>query len=142
MFMNDGEDSLKTRVLVVDDDKTLLDMYTERLKASGYMVYFANDGEEALSRAVDTLPHVILLDVMMPKINGFDVLGILKKTPETRNIPVIILTALAQENHRKKGLGEGASDYIVKSDIMPREVIQKIEAVIADQKEKLEKLGR
>lgn len=134
--MNDME-SPKTRVLVVDDDSTLLDMYKERLVSSGYEVITAPNGEIALAKVVETLPHVILLDVMMPKINGFDVLNIVKSSPETKNIPVIILTALSQENHKQKGIADGASDYIVKSEVMPKEVVEKIEKVIAQNKQKL-----
>lgn len=134
--MNNME-SPKTRVLVVDDDSTLLDMYKERLVSSGYEVITAPNGEIALAKVVETLPHVILLDVMMPKINGFDVLNIVKSSPETKNIPVIILTALSQENHKQKGIADGASDYIVKSEVMPKEVVEKIEKVIAQNKQKL-----
>ncbi len=135
--MND-DNSPKTRVLVVDDDKTLLDMYKERLEASGYDVITAPNGEVALSKAVESLPHVMLLDVMMPKVNGFDVLNIIKSTPETKNIPVIILTSLSQENHKQKGIADGASDYIVKSEVMPKEVVEKIENVIAENRKKIE----
>lgn len=133
--------SAKARILLVDDDLTLLDMYKERLLLAGYDVYTANNGEQALAKAVDILPHIILLDVMMPKINGFDVLSILKNTPETKNIPVIILTALTQENHRQKGLADGATDYVIKSETMPKEVVAKIEKILSDNKKKLEELA-
>ncbi|NMC99722.1 MAG: response regulator [Bacteroidales bacterium] len=132
------ENSPKTRVLLVDDDVTLLDMYKERLQMAGYEVITASNGEEALGKATETLPHVILLDVMMPKINGFDALNILKSTTETKDIPVIILTALTQDNHRQKGMADGASDYVVKSEAMPKEVVEKIEKVVAARKKQLE----
>jgi len=131
--------SPKTRVLLVDDDITLLDMYKERLQMAGYEIITASNGEEALSKATETLPHVILLDVMMPKINGFDTLNILKSTAETKDIPVIILTALTQDNHRQKGMSDGASDYVVKSEVMPKEVVAKIEKVVAARKNQLER---
>lgn len=123
--------SPKTRILLVDDDTTLLEMYKERLEMGAYEVTTASNGEEALAKAVETLPQVVLLDVMMPKINGFDVLNILKTTAETKNIPVIMLTALTQDTHRQKGLSNGAAAYIVKSETMPKDVIAKIEEVIA-----------
>lgn len=129
----------KTRVLLVDDDTTLLDMYKERLEIAGFEVVTAVNGEEALAKAVESVPNVILLDIMMPKINGFDALNILKNTPETKNIPVIVLTALTQEIHRKKGLAAGADDFIVKSETMPRDVIAKIEKVILGKKAEIEK---
>jgi len=134
--------SPKTRVLVVDDDKTLLNMYKERLEASGYQVITAVNGEIALSKAVETLPHIILLDIMMPKVNGFDVLNIVKSTPETKNIPVIILTALTQENHKQKGIADGADDYIIKSEVMPKQVVQKIEKVISEHRKKIEEMAK
>ena len=134
--------SPKTRVLVVDDDKTLLNMYKERLEASGYQVITAVNGEIALSKAVETLPHIILLDIMMPKENGFDVLNIVKSTPETKNIPVIILTALTQENHKQKGIADGADDYIIKSEVMPKQVVQKIEKVISEHRKKFEEMAK
>lgn len=129
--------SPKTRILLVDDDTTLLDMYKERLLMSNYEVITASNGEEALAKAVETLPHVILLDIMMPKINGFDVLNIVKTTTETKDIPVIMLTALTQDTHRQKGITNGAAAYIVKSETMPKDVIAKIEEVIDKQAQKM-----
>lgn len=134
-----SDDSLKTRILVVDDDTTLLEMYKERLEAGGYEVITATDGETGLAQAVEYLPHCILLDVMMPRVNGFAVLENLKHNSETKNIPVIMLTALVQENNKQRGLGSGATDYIVKSETKPAEVITKIENAIKKNKEALEK---
>jgi DNA-binding response OmpR family regulator len=124
------EENPKTRVLIIDDDQTLCEMYAERLRTEEFDVATSFNGEEGLARAVDYAPQVILLDLMMPKVNGFDVLDILKSTPETKNIPVIILTALIQEENKQRGLKAGADDFIVKSETMPGEVITKIKAVI------------
>ncbi|MEI6040088.1 MAG: response regulator [Candidatus Berkelbacteria bacterium] len=117
-------------ILLVDDDLTLREMYDERLKAEGFEIIQASNGEEALASAHDTKPNVILLDVMMPKINGFDVLKQLKEDEDTKDIPVIILTALIQDVDRLQGKKLGAADYIVKSETMPGEVISKIKAVM------------
>ena len=117
-------------VLLVDDDLTLREMYDERLKAEGFSIIQANNGEAALSKAKETKPNVIMLDIMMPKINGFDVLKELKTNPETKDIPVIILTALIQDVDRLQGMKLGAADYIVKSETMPGEVIDKINKAI------------
>lgn len=133
------EDSPKNRILVVDDDQTLLNMYKERLEAGGYEVVTASNGEEGLAKVVDYLPHCMLLDVLMPKVNGFDVLESIRENKETRDIPVIMLTALVQDSNKEKGLSEGADDYIIKSETMPGEVIKKIENVIKKKKEELEK---
>jgi len=117
-------------ILLVDDDLTLREMYSERLKADGFTVEMAKDGEEALSKATDIQPNVILLDIMMPKINGLDVLKRLREQEETKNIPVIVLTALIQDREKMESITRGADDYIVKSETMPGEVIQKIKTVL------------
>ena len=113
-------------VLLVDDDLTLREMYESRLKAEGFVVNTARDGEEALDQATKNKPNVILLDIMMPKINGLDVLKKLKSQTETKDIPVIVLTALIQDRERMESVTRGADDYIVKSETMPGEVIDKI----------------
>lgn len=118
-------------VLVVDDDITLLEMYVERIKEEGAIVVEAKDGEEALEKARETKPSAVLLDVMMPKVNGFDVLKQLKSDPETADVPVIILSALSDDQKRRQGLQLGASDYIVKAETLPVDVIEKIKKVIA-----------
>ena len=94
-------------ILLVDDDLTLREMYTERLKAEGFVVETAKDGEEALAKAKDLMPNIILLDIMMPKINGLDVLRKLKQAPETENIPVIVLTALIQDREKMESITRG-----------------------------------
>lgn len=132
----------KTRILIVDDDSALLEMYEERLKIADYQIMKAKNGEEGLAKAVDFLPHLILLDIKMPKINGQHVLNILKNTPETVNIPIIILTSVTQEEYKEKLLADGADDYIVKSEVMPREVVSKIEKVISENKKKLKQFAQ
>lgn len=117
-------------ILLVDDDLTLREMYEERLKSEGFTIVQASNGEEALSKAKDIKPNLILLDIMMPKINGFDVLKGLKADSELKDIPVIILTALIQDIDRVQGDKLGAADYIVKSETMPGEVITKIRNAI------------
>ncbi|MEK7142691.1 MAG: response regulator [Patescibacteria group bacterium] len=119
-------------VLLVDDDLTLREMYEERLKAEGFMIIQATNGQEALDKARQTKPNVILLDIMMPKINGFDVLRQIKAEDLLKEIPVIILTALIQDVDRVQGKKLGAADYIVKSETMPGEVIAKIKNAIGE----------
>lgn len=117
-------------VLLVDDDLTLREMYDERLKAEGFEIIQATNGEEALAKAKESKPNIILLDIMMPKVNGFDVLKQLKEDEELKAIPVIILTALIQDVDRLQGQKLGAADYIVKSETMPGEVIAKIKKAL------------
>ena len=120
----------KKTVLVVDDDQSLRQMYRARLEASGYGVIEATNGEEAMARAVEDKPSCILLDVMMPRVNGFDVLDILKTTPETKKIPVIILTALMQDEAKQRVVNSGAEACLVKAEVMPNQVVDTITAVL------------
>ncbi len=120
----------KKPVLVVDDDQSLRQMYRARLEASGYGVIEATNGEEAMARAVEDKPSCILLDVMMPRVNGFDVLDILKTTPETKKIPVIILTALMQDEAKQRVVNSGAEACLVKAEVMPNQVVDTITAVL------------
>lgn len=117
-------------ILLVDDDLTLREMYEERLKAEGFEIIQATNGEEAMQKARESKPNVILLDIMMPKVNGFDVLKELKADADLKDIPVIILTALIQDVDRLQGKKLGATDYIVKSETMPGEVIAKIKGAL------------
>ena len=117
-------------ILIVDDDLTLLEMYVERINAEGAIVIQAHDGVDGLEKMRESKPHVILLDVMMPKKSGFDVLKDKAEDLEIKDIPVIILTALNDDQKRKQGLELGASDFIVKAETLPIDVIRKIENVI------------
>lgn len=121
-------------ILLVDDDLTLREMYEERLKAEGFSIIQASNGEEAIAKAKDSKPNVVLLDIMMPKVNGFDVLKEIKASPELQKIPVIVLTELIQDVDREQGKKLGAADYIVKSETMPGEVINKINNAITQGK--------
>lgn len=121
------------QVLLVDDDITLSEMYAERLKTAGYEVTVVHDGEQGLESA-KAKPDIILLDIMMPKMNGLDVLKKLKADSELENIPVILLTALIQELDKVKGLKGGAVEYYVKSETMPRDLINRIDEILNGKK--------
>ena len=120
----------KIKILLVDDDRVFSEMYKLRLEASGYEVVLVEDGEKALVSAMEVKPDLILLDVMMPKINGLDTLDILKSTPETKGTPVIILTALLKDVNEVRGLMSGAAGYLVKSEVTPSQVVEKIEETL------------
>ena len=106
----------KTRdtILIVDDDPTNLQLLYEYLQDAGFRVLIAEDGESALQRACHTLPNIILLDVMMPDIDGFETCRRLKESEQTQNIPIIFMTALSDTVDEVKGLQLGAVDYITK----------------------------
>jgi len=117
---------INKKVLLVEDDEALATVYITRLEAEGFTIKRVPNGEDALSAALEFHPDLILLDVMMPKINGFDVLDILRNTPETANVKIIMLTALSQETDRQRAQSMGANDYLVKSQVVIADVVTKI----------------
>ena len=120
------------KVMVVEDDVALREIYSIRITAEGYEVVSAGDGEEALAVAVREKPDLILSDVMMPKISGFDMLDILRNTPETANIKIIMMTALSSDDQRARGERLGADRYLVKSQVGIEDVVNAIHEVLGD----------
>jgi DNA-binding response OmpR family regulator len=121
-----------SKIMVVEDDASLREIYSIRITADGYDVVSAGDGEEALAVAVREKPDLILSDVMMPKISGFDMLDILRSTPETANIKVIMMTALSSDEQRARGERLGANRYLVKSQVGIEDVVNAIHEVLGD----------
>lgn len=114
------------RILLVEDDDALANVYLMRLQAEGFDVRRVANGEEALAAALSYKPDLVLLDVMMPKVSGFDVLDILRNTPETANLKVIMLTALSQESDKQRAESLGVDDYLVKSQVVIADVIDRV----------------
>ncbi len=114
------------KVLLVEDDDSLANVYQTRLQAEGFNVKRVPNGEDALASAMEFRPDLILLDVMMPKVNGFDVLDILRNTPDTANVKVVMLTALSQESDRQRATELGVDDYMVKSQVVIADVVERI----------------
>jgi DNA-binding response OmpR family regulator len=114
------------RILLVEDDDNLANVYLVRLQAEGFDIKRVVNGEEALSSALEYHPDLVLLDVMMPKVTGFDVLDILRNTPDTANLKVIMLTALSQENDQTRAKSLGADEYLIKSQVVIADVIERI----------------
>ena len=121
-----------SKIMVVEDDAALREIYSIRITAEGYDVVSAGDGEEALAVAVREKPDLILSDVMMPKISGFDMLDILRSTPETANIKVIMMTALSADDQRERGERLGADRYLVKTQVGIEDEINAIHEVLGD----------
>ncbi|MBQ2660780.1 response regulator [Candidatus Saccharibacteria bacterium] len=121
-----------SKVMVVEDDANLREIYSIRITADGYDVVSAGDGEEALAVAVREKPDLILSDVMMPKISGFDMLDILRSTPETAGIKVIMMTALSGDDQRQRGERLGADRYLVKSQVGIEDVVNAIHDILGD----------
>jgi DNA-binding response OmpR family regulator len=116
----------KKKILLVEDDAALGDVYRTRLEIEGLDVKHVMDGEAALAAALEYKPDLIVLDVMMPKINGFDVLDILRTTPETAKVRVVMLTALSQAKDKERAEQLGADDYLVKSQVVISDVVARI----------------
>ncbi len=116
----------KKKILLVEDDTALATVYRSRLELEGFDVDHVSNGELALSRVVEYKPDLVVLDAMMPKVNGFDVLDILRNTPETTNVRVIMLTALSQPKDKERAEQLGADDYLVKSQVVIGDVVERI----------------
>ena len=120
------------KILLVEDDSNLREIYGARLEAEGYQIFSASDGEEALATAVKEQPDLVISDVMMPKISGFDMLDIPRQTPETRNVKVIVMTALSQDEDRERGEKLGADRYVVKSQVTLDDVVAMVHDILED----------
>ena len=118
------------KVLLVEDDPTLIDMYSLKFKEEGYNLLVADNGEDGLALALKEIPNVILLDIMMPRMDGFAVLAELKKNDSTKDIPVVMLSNLGQASDIQKGQTMGAKDYIVKASMTPTQVVAKAKSFI------------
>lgn len=116
----------KKKILLVEDDEALAAVYKSRLDIEGFETKGVYNGEEALAAATAFKPDLILLDAMMPKISGFDVLDILRNTPETAQIKVIMLTALSQPKDKARAENLGVDDYLVKSQVVIGDVIERV----------------
>lgn len=121
-----------SKIMLVEDDNSLREIYSIRLTAEGYTIVSAGDGEEALAVAVRERPDLVISDVMMPKISGFDMLDILRSTPETKDIKVIMMTALSSEDQRERGENLGADRYLVKSQVGIEDVVNVVHEVLGD----------
>ncbi len=116
----------KKKILLVEDDNALASVYRSRLELEGFVVEHVQNGELALAKIIEFKPDLVVLDVMMPKVNGFDVLDIVRNTPETANVHVVMLTALSQPKDKERAQQLGADDYLVKSQVVIGDVVERI----------------
>ncbi|HOS88232.1 MAG TPA: response regulator [Candidatus Pacearchaeota archaeon] len=118
------------KILIIEDDKFLRELMVRKLSVLKYEVISAVDGEEGLEKIKTELPDVVLLDLILPGINGYEVLEMAKKDPATANIPIVILSNLGQSEDIEKGLKLGAQDFLVKAHLTPQEVVNKLQAIL------------
>jgi len=121
-----SDDPKDKKILLVEDDDALANVYVMRLKSEGFNVVRVANGEDALAAAKENKPNLVVLDAMMPKVSGFDVLDILRNTPETANLKIVMLTALSQESDKQRANGLGVDDYLVKSQVVISDVVDRI----------------
>jgi two-component system phosphate regulon response regulator PhoB len=121
---------MAAKVLLVEDDANLRDIYFARFQAEGYDLSVAANGEEALAMTVKVKPDLMILDVMMPRISGFDVLDIVRSTPDTAGTKVIMMTALSEESDRSRGRALGVDEYLVKSQVTLEDVVATAKRVL------------
>ncbi len=119
-------------ILIIEDDYFIRELYERQLNKRGYNVVSAADGAEGLVKAAEVSPNLILLDIMLPKLNGLDLLGTLKAKPETQSIPVVLLTNLGQESVIKEGFKLGAKGYLIKSAYTPEQIINEVESFLSE----------
>ena len=120
----------KTKVLIIEDDSYISDMYRIKLESENFEVATAEDGIIGIKMLKKQKPDIILLDVVMPKMDGFDVLKTIKKNVELKEVPVVLLTNLSQKENVERGFELGADSYIIKAHFTPSEVVEKIKGIL------------
>ena len=120
---------MSKKILIVEDDKFLRDLIVKKLTKEGYDVLSAVNGEEGLKKAKEEHPDLMLLDLILPGINGFEILSKIKEDSKTSSIPVIILSNLGQKEEIEKGINLGATDYLIKAHFTPGEIVKKIQTI-------------
>lgn len=128
--MDNKENPPKPQIMIVEDDSFVTDIYQTKLGQEGYAVLPAENGAEAIKKLEKETPDLILLDIIMPYVDGLQVLKKIKEDERLKNIPVILLTNLSQKENINEGLGLGADDYLIKSHFTPSEVLEKIKKYI------------
>lgn len=122
------------KVLIVEDDLALGEIYMTRLTAEGFEVKLVHDGELALSSAVEYEPDLVLLDIMMPRISGFDVLDILRNTPKTKDYKIVVISALSEQDKIEQAKALGSDDYLIKSKTTVADLVEKVKQAVASDK--------
>jgi DNA-binding response OmpR family regulator len=117
---------IKNKILIVEDEQFLLDLYDMKLEQAGFEVIKASNGTQGVSLAQLELPALILLDILMPETDGYEMLKSLKENPKTKNIPVVIFSNLSQREEIEKGLKLGAKDFIIKTSVTPSEIVERV----------------
>lgn len=125
------EENKKTRILLIEDEEMLANMYEVKFNNEGYELIKAHDGAKGLEMAKSTKPDFVLLDIIMPKMDGFSVLSAMKEDSELKDIPVLLLTNLGQDEDIEKGKELGAVGYLVKANVTPIDVVNRVKTELS-----------
>lgn len=123
---NQNQTETKRTILLVEDDPLLVKMYSTKFTKEGFNIIFAEDGEEGLKLALSQKIDFLLLDVMMPKLSGIDLLTKLRQDPKGKDIPVLVFSNLTQQEEAQKALGLGAKEYLIKANFTPSQLVEKV----------------
>lgn len=118
------------KVLIVEDDQFLLRMYKKKFEIAGFQVEIAVDGEDGLNKMRSAKPDIVLMDIMMPKLNGLDAIAQAKQDSMIKNIPILVLTNLSNTDDAQNAVKSGALGYMVKSDFTPSQVVEKVKSIL------------
>jgi len=132
--MEEVKKQTKTRILIIEDDVFIMDMYETKFKMAGFEVLRAENGDKGIKVARKEKPDLIVLDIVMPQMDGLEVLKVTKGDSELKDIPVVLLTNLGQRENIEEGLKLGADDYIIKAHFTPDEVVGKVKKVLRKSK--------
>lgn len=130
------EENKKVKVLIIEDDSYISDMYKIKFESENFETIVAEDGINGIKEIEKQKPDIVLLDIVMPKVDGFSVLKMIKKNEDSKDIPVVLLTNLGQKDNVERGFELGATSYIIKAHFTPSEVVKKVKEILEKEKEK------
>ncbi|MFZ2969796.1 MAG: response regulator [Minisyncoccia bacterium] len=130
------EENKKVKVLIIEDDSYISDMYKIKFESENFETIVAEDGISGIKEIEKQKPDIVLLDIVMPKVDGFSVLKMIKKNEDSKDIPVVLLTNLGQKDNVERGFELGATSYIIKAHFTPSEVVKKVKEILEKEKEK------
>ena len=126
----------KKKILIIEDDPFIVKMYRNKFEDLGYIFRDAGDGEKGIAMAKEERPDIMVLDIVLPHMDGFEILKAIKKDKDLKDIPVMMLTNLGQRDEVEKGLSLGADDYLIKTHFTPSEVVEKVTAILKNKAKK------
>ena len=121
---------MKKKILLVEDDPFLIDIYSTKLKDAGFEVLVSDEGEEAIGKVKEENPDLVLLDIVLPEIDGWEILRRIKSDEKLKNLKVIILSNLGQKEEVKKGMELGAVNYLIKAQYTPSQVVEEVKKAL------------